>query len=91
MIRAAISDRHILPWFQPVTNNSDMGIAHYSALTRMIDEAENVVSAGKLIWTAARFDYINEMVESRAIFDIVRELGVDLSQGYYLGRPEPKI
>ncbi len=34
---------------------------------------------------------VAEFVHSEAIYEIVRELGVDYSQGYYLGAPQPEI
>jgi len=34
---------------------------------------------------------IAEFVHSKAIFDIVRELGVDFAQGYFVGQPLPMI
>ena len=32
---------------------------------------------------------VAEFVESEAILDQLRELGVDYAQGYHLGRPQP--
>ena len=34
---------------------------------------------------------ITEYIHSKEIFDIVKELGADYSQGYYLGEPSPKL
>ena len=34
---------------------------------------------------------IAEYVHSRDIYDIVKKLGVDYAQGYYLGKPNPEI
>jgi len=34
---------------------------------------------------------VAEFVENKAIFDILNDLGIDYSQGYYFGKPEPLI
>nr|WP_297890535.1 EAL domain-containing protein [Sulfurihydrogenibium sp.] len=34
---------------------------------------------------------IAEFVHNREVFEKVRELGVDYSQGYYIGEPKPEI
>ncbi len=34
---------------------------------------------------------VAEFIENEAKFNIVRDLGIDYSQGYYFGRPEPLI
>lgn len=34
---------------------------------------------------------IAELVENRAIFEKVKELGIDYSQGYYFSEPKQKI
>jgi EAL domain-containing protein (putative c-di-GMP-specific phosphodiesterase class I) len=32
---------------------------------------------------------IAEFVESEAVIDLLREIGVDFAQGYHIGRPQP--
>ncbi len=34
---------------------------------------------------------VAEFVHSQEVFDVVQELGVDYAQGYFIGKPEPKI
>jgi len=34
---------------------------------------------------------VAEFVHSQEVFDVVEELGVDYAQGYFIGKPEPKI
>ncbi|MEO1941954.1 MAG: EAL domain-containing protein [Campylobacterales bacterium] len=37
----------------------------------------------------AKIETVAEFVESREIYEVVKELGIDYSQGYYFGRPGP--
>ena len=34
---------------------------------------------------------IAEFIENEAIYKIIKEIGVDFSQGYYFGKPEPLL
>ena len=61
-------------------------------LIRDIDKSSYSLSVVKSIVTFAKeqnLQTIAEFIENEAIFKIVKELGVDYSQGYYFGKPEP--
>jgi PAS domain S-box-containing protein len=50
------------------------------------------ISAVKSIVTFAKeqnLKTVAEYIESEEIFNIIKELGIDYSQGYYLGKPQP--
>ncbi len=48
------------------------------------DVVQTIVSFAK----AQGIKTVAEYVESEAIYDIVKEMGVDYSQGYYFGKPD---
>ena len=61
-------------------------------LIRDIETSSYSLSAVKSIVTFAKeqnIQTIAEYIENESIFNIVKILGVDYSQGYYFGRPEP--
>ncbi|NPA65306.1 MAG: EAL domain-containing protein [Epsilonproteobacteria bacterium] len=61
-------------------------------LIRDIETSSYSLSAVKSIVTFAKeqnLETIAEFIENEDIFKIVKELGVDYSQGYYFGKPEP--
>ncbi len=61
-------------------------------LIRDIETNNYSLSVVKSIVTFAKeqgLQTVAEFVENKAIFDIVRDLGVDCSQGYYFGKPKP--
>ena len=61
-------------------------------LIRNIEESSYSLSAVKSIVTFAKeqnLQTIAEFIENEAIYNIIKELGVDFSQGYYFGKPEP--
>jgi len=61
-------------------------------LIRDIETSTYSLSAVKSIVTFAKeqnLQTIAEFIENEEIYNIVKELGVDLSQGYYFGKPEP--
>ncbi len=61
-------------------------------LIRDIETNNYSLSVVKSIVTFAKeqgLQTVAEFVENKAIFDIVRDLGVDYSQGYYFGKPKP--
>jgi EAL domain-containing protein (putative c-di-GMP-specific phosphodiesterase class I) len=61
-------------------------------LIRDIETSSYSLSAVKSIVTFAKeqnLQTIAEFIENESIFNIVRDLGVDFSQGYYFGKPEP--
>jgi len=63
-------------------------------LIRDIENSSYSLSAVKSIVTFAKeqnIQTIAEFIENEAIFNIVKELGVDFSQGYYFGKPEPLV
>ena len=51
--------------------------------------ARDVVGAIVAFARAAHIQTIAEFVSTKEIYDIVVELGIDYSQGYYSGKPEP--
>jgi PAS domain S-box-containing protein len=62
------------------------------SLIRNIETSNYSVSVVKSIVTFAKeqgIQTIAEFIENENIFNIVKELGVDYSQGYYFGKPEP--
>jgi len=64
------------------------------SLIKDIETNSYSVSVVKTIVTFAKEQHIQtiaEFIENESIFEIVKELGVDYSQGYYFGKPEPKI
>lgn len=63
-------------------------------LIRDIENSSYSHSAVKSIVTFAKeqnIQTIAEFIENESIFNIVKELGVDFSQGYYFGKPEPLV
>ncbi len=61
-------------------------------LIRNIESSNYSLSVVKSIVTFAKeqnIQIVAEYIENEAIFNIVKELGVDFSQGYYFGKPEP--
>ncbi|QOP44585.1 EAL domain-containing protein [Sulfurimonas sediminis] len=61
-------------------------------LIRDIETSNYSLSAVKSIVTFAKeqkLQTVAEFIENEAIFQIVKELGIDFSQGYYFGKPEP--
>jgi EAL domain-containing protein (putative c-di-GMP-specific phosphodiesterase class I) len=63
-------------------------------LIRDIETSTYSMSVVKSIVTFAKeqnIQTIAEFIENESIFNIVKELGVDFSQGYYFGKPEPLI
>jgi PAS domain S-box-containing protein len=63
-------------------------------LIRNIETSSYSRSVVKSIVTFAKeqnIQTIAEFIENESIFNIVKELGVDFSQGYYFGKPEPTI
>ncbi len=63
-------------------------------LIRNIENSNYSLSVVKSIVTFAKeqgLQTVAEFIENEAIFNIVRDLGVDYSQGYYFGKPEPMV
>jgi len=61
-------------------------------LIRDIEQSSYSLSAVKSIVTFAKeqnIQTIAEYIENESIFNIIKVLGVDYSQGYYFGKPEP--
>ena len=61
-------------------------------LIRDIETSSYSLSAVKSIVTFAKeqkMQTVAEFIENESIFNIVKEIGVDYSQGYYFGKPEP--
>jgi len=61
-------------------------------LIKDLETSSYSLSAVKSIVTFAKeqnIQTIAEYIENEAIFDIVKELGIEYSQGYYFGKPEP--
>jgi len=61
-------------------------------LIRDIETSSYSLSVVKSIVTFAKeqgIQTIAEFIENESIYEIVKELGVDFSQGYYFGKPEP--
>jgi len=63
-------------------------------IIKNIDKDEMAYSVVKAIVAFTKnmdMKVVAEQVEIKEEFDIVKELGVDYIQGYYLGRPEMKF
>ncbi|WP_434580590.1 EAL domain-containing protein [Sulfurimonas sp. NW15] len=63
-------------------------------LIRDIETSTYSLSAVKSIVTFAKeqkLQTVAEFIENEAIFQIVKKLGIDFSQGYYFGKPEPLL
>jgi len=63
------------------------------SITRNLLDDPNAVAVTRFIVSAAKslkMETIAEFVSSEAIYHKVRKLGVDYSQGYYFGKPEPE-
>jgi len=61
-------------------------------LIRNIEKSDYSYSVVKSIVTFAKeqnIQTIAEFIENEAIYEIIKELGVDFSQGYYFGKPAP--
>jgi EAL domain-containing protein (putative c-di-GMP-specific phosphodiesterase class I) len=66
-------------------------IVHLSFVRGLVESREDRRVVGSIIGIAKQFDLatIAEGVENQATADLLRELGADFAQGYYLGRPAP--
>ena len=53
--------------------------------------SRDIVTAMHTLSTALGKETVAEFVESAAILDMVREIGITYAQGYYLGRPGPDL
>jgi EAL domain-containing protein (putative c-di-GMP-specific phosphodiesterase class I) len=65
-----------------------------SSLIKDIDKDRNSqVIVGTIVDFTKKLgiETVAEFVHSREVYDKVKELGVDYSQGYFLGKPEPSI
>ena len=63
-------------------------------LIRNIVDSSYSLSAVKSIVTFAKeqnIQTIAEFIENEAIYEIIKDLGVDFSQGYYFGKPAPLL
>ncbi len=63
-------------------------------LIRDIETSSYSLSAVKSIVTFAKeqkLQTIAEFIENENIYNIVKDIGVDFSQGYYFGQPKPFI
>ena len=63
-------------------------------LIRNIVQSSYSLSVVKSIVTFAKeqnIQTIAEFIETEAIYEIIKELGVDFSQGYYFGKPAPLL
>ena len=63
-------------------------------LIRDIETSSYSLSAVKSIVTFAKeqkLQTVAEFIENESIFNIVKDLGIDYSQGYYFGKPEPLL
>ncbi len=61
-------------------------------LIRDIETSSYSLSAVKSIVTFAKeqnLQTVAEFIENEKIYEIVKDLGIDFSQGYYFGKPEP--
>ncbi len=62
------------------------------SLIKNIETSEYSLSVVKSIVTFAKeqnMQTVAEFIENENIYNIIKELGVDFSQGYYFGKPEP--
>ncbi len=63
-------------------------------LIRDIETSSYSLSAVKSVVTFAKeqkMQTVAEFIENESIFNIVKELGIDYSQGYYFGKPVPLL
>lgn len=63
-------------------------------LIRNIESSSYSLSVVKSIVTFAKeqnIQTIAEFIENEEIYNIIKEIGVDFSQGYYFGKPEPLL
>lgn len=64
------------------------------SLIKNIDQDENAKIVVETIVAFAQklgMQTVAEYVHSKAIYDIVKELGIDYAQGFYLGKPSPYL
>ncbi len=62
-----------------------------SLISNIDRDANSVIMVETIVGLAKKLniDTIAEFVSSKEILDVVRSLGVDYAQGYYMGKPEP--
>lgn len=82
------------------SNFSQLGEHHYESIKidgkfiRDLDtnEKSRIITKSILFFTnEIGFKTVAEFVHSKEIYDIVKELGVDYAQGYFLGEPKPDL
>ncbi len=62
-LRDAITNDRIVPYFQPIFENSSQKITKYEALARMIDNEGNVISPGQFLEEAAYSGLYSEITK----------------------------
>jgi len=80
--------------FEYMTKNRSDIMKIDGSLIKNIDKDENARLVVETIVSFAKKLHkktVAEFVHSKEIFDLVREMGVDYVQGYYLGEPKPQV
>lgn len=82
------------------SNFSQLGEHHYESIKidgkfirdLNINEKSKIITKSILFFTnQIGFKTVAEFVHSKEIYDIVKEMGVDYAQGYFLGEPKPEL
>jgi len=80
--------------FEYMTKNRSDIMKIDGSLIKNIDKDENARLVVETIVVFAKKLHkktVAEFVHSKEVFDVVKEIGVDYVQGYYLGEPKPQV
>ena len=80
--------------FEYMTKNRSDIMKIDGSLVKNVDKDENARLVVETIVSFAKKlqkKTVAEFVHSKEVFDIVKEMGVDYVQGYYLGEPKPQV